>query len=215
MLLGREREQEEIDRVLRQARSGASATLALVGEAGIGKTVLLDYGARRATDMRILRARGIESEAQIPFASLLELVRPALVVLDRIPDPQAMALESALALRPGVAQERFAVGAATLSLLAAYAEETPVALLVDDAHWLDEPSAQALLFAVRRLVADPIAVLIAVREGDPSLLDGADLPRHRVGGLSTEDAAALVQGLSASASPASSISASGLPAVAA
>ena len=106
MLLGREREQEEIDRVLRQARSGASATLALVGEAGIGKTVLLDYGARRATDMRILRARGIESEAQIPFASLLELVRPALVVLDRIPDPQAMALESALALRPGVAQER-------------------------------------------------------------------------------------------------------------
>ena len=73
MLLGREREQEEIDRVLRQARSGASATLALVGEAGIGKTVLLDYGARRATDMRILRARGIESEAQIPFASLLEL----------------------------------------------------------------------------------------------------------------------------------------------
>ena len=199
MLLGRKREQEEIDRVLGQARSGTSATLALVGEAGIGKTVLLDYAAERAADMRILRARGIESEAQIPFASLLELLRPALVVLDKIPEPQAMALEGALALRPGVAQERFAVGAATLSLLAAYAEEGPVALLVDDAHWLDEPSAQALLFAVRRLVADPIAALVAVREGESSLLDGADLPRHRLGGLSTEDAAALVQGLSAAA----------------
>jgi len=211
MLLGRKREQEEIDRVLGQARSGTSATLALVGEAGIGKTVLLDYAAERAADMRILRARGIESEAQIPFASLLELLRPALVVLDKIPEPQAMALEGALALRPGVAQERFAVGAATLSLLAAYAEEGPVALLVDDAHWLDEPSAQALLFAVRRLVADPIAALVAVREGESSLLDGADLPRHRLGGLSTEDAAALVQGLSAAAAERLQASTAGNP----
>jgi DNA-binding CsgD family transcriptional regulator len=199
MLLGREREREEIDRVLAKARSGTSATLALVGEAGIGKTVLLDYAAERASGMRILRARGIESEAQIPFASLLELVRPALVGLDKIPEPQAMALEGALALRPGLPQERFAVGAATLSLLAAYAEEAPVAVLVDDAHWLDEPSAQALLFAFRRLVADPIAVLIAVREGDPSLLDGADLPAHRLSGLSTEDAATLLHGLTAAA----------------
>ena len=114
-------------------------------------------------------------------------------MLDRIPEPQAAALEGALALRPGPAQERFAVGAATLSLLAAYAEEGPVAVLVDDAHWLDGSSAQALLFAFRRLVADPIAVLIAVREGDPSLLDGADLPTLRVAGLTSErggDAAA-------------------------
>ena len=129
--------------------------------------------------MRVLRARGIESEAQIPFAALLELLRPALAMLDAIPEPQAIALEGALALRRGPAQERFAVGAATLSLLAAYAEEEPVAVLVDDAHWLDGSSAQALLFAFRRLVADPIAVLIAVREGDPSLLDGADLPTMR------------------------------------
>lgn len=199
VLLGRKPEREAIDRVLDQARSGASATLALVGEAGIGKTVLLDHAAERAAGMRILRARGVESEAQIPFASLLELLRPALVVLDRIPRPQATALEAALALRPGLAQERFAVGAATLSLLAAYAEEAPVAVLVDDAHWLDAPSAQALLFAFRRLVADPIAVLIAVREGDASVLDGADLPTHRVAGLTTEDAAALLQGLSAAA----------------
>src|SRR5947209_724148 len=166
MLLGREPERAEIDRVLETARSGASATLALVGEAGIGKTVLLEHAAERAAGMRILRSRGIESEAHIPFASLLELLRPALGLVERIPAPQAVALEGALALRPGAPQERFAVGAATLSLLAAFAEDGPVAVLVDDAHWLDASSAQALLFAIRRLVADPIAVFVAVREGD-------------------------------------------------
>ena len=81
------------------------------------------------------------------------------------------------------------MGAATLSLLAAYAEQAPVAVLIDDAHWLDGSSAQALLFAFRRLVADPIAVLIAVREGEPSLLDGADLPILRIGGLTSDEAA--------------------------
>jgi DNA-binding CsgD family transcriptional regulator len=195
MLLGREREREAIDRVLEQARVGDSATLALLGEAGIGKTALLDYAADRAAGMRVLRARGIESEAQIPFASLLELLRPALSVIDRIPTPQAIALEGALALRPARAQERFAVGAATLSVLAAYAEQDPAALLIDDAHWLDESSAQALLFAIRRLVADPIAVVIAVREDEPSLLDGADLPALRLGGLSRDEASALLGGL--------------------
>jgi DNA-binding CsgD family transcriptional regulator len=195
MLVGREREQQEIDRALATAREGASATLALVGEAGIGKTVLLDYAAERAGGMRILRSRGIESEAQIPFASLLELLRPALDMLEQIPEPQARALEGALALRPGPLQDRFALGAATLSLLAAHAEGGPLAILVDDAHWLDGSSAQALLFAFRRLVADPIAVLIAVREGDPSLLDGADLPMLRLGGLTREDASILMSDL--------------------
>src|SRR4051794_31022860 len=142
--------------------------------------------------MQVLRARGVESEAEIPFASLLELLRPALPLLDRLPEPQAMALEGALALRRGPAQERFAVGAATLGLLAACAEQQPVAVLVDDAHWLDASSGQALLFAFRRLVADPIAVLVAVREGEPSLLDGADLPTLRIGGLTSEEAATLV-----------------------
>src|ERR1700733_1047233 len=193
MLLGRARERQEIGRALTRARSGVSATLALAGEPGIGKTALLDYAAREAAGMRLLRARGVESEAQIPFGSLLELIRPALSMLGKIPGPQAAAMESALALRPGHGHERFAVGAATLSLLAAYAEEAPVAMVIDDAHWLDGSSAQALLFAFRRLVADPIAVLIAVREGEPSLLDGADLPTLRIGGLSSEEAAALVR----------------------
>ncbi len=195
VLVGREREREAIERVLERARVGESATLALVGEPGIGKTALLDHAAGRASGMQVLRARGIESEAQIPFASLLELLRPALGVIDRIPEPQALALEGALALRPARAQERFAVGAATLSLLATYGEQAAVAVLVDDAHWLDGPSAEALLFAIRRLVADPVAALVAVREGEPSLLDGADLPTIRIGGLSHGEAASLLHGL--------------------
>jgi DNA-binding CsgD family transcriptional regulator len=195
MLLGRDHERREIGQALARARSGTSAALALVGEPGIGKTALLDYAAGRAEGMQLLRARGIESEAQIPFGSLLELIRPALVLLDKIPQPQAVALEGALALRPGSAQDRFALGAATLSLLAAYAEQAPVAVLVDDAQWLDGSSAQALLFAFRRLVADPIAVVVAVRDGEPSLLDGADLPVLRIGGLTTDEAASLMPGV--------------------
>jgi DNA-binding CsgD family transcriptional regulator len=194
-MLGREYERQQIGQALAQARSGTSATLVLAGEPGIGKTALLGYAAECATGMQLLRARGIESEAQIPFGSLLELIRPALGMLEKIPRPQAAALEEALALRPGTAHDRFAVGAATLSTLAAYAEQAPVAVLVDDAQWLDGSSAQALLFAFRRLVADPIAVLIAVREGEPSLLDGADLPALRIGGLTSDEAALLVRGL--------------------
>jgi DNA-binding CsgD family transcriptional regulator len=196
MLLGRADERREIEQALARARSGASAVLALAGEPGIGKTALLGYAEQRSTGMRLLRARGIESETQVPFGSLLELVRPALMLLDQIPAPQTAALEAALALRPAAAQDRFAVGAATLSLLAAYAEQAPVTVLVDDAQWLDGPSAAALLFAFRRMVADPVAVLIAVRAGEPSLLDGADLPVIRLGGLSLDEAALLAPGLS-------------------
>ncbi len=196
--MGRDRERGEIERVFARARAGSSAALGLVGESGIGKTALLAYSRERASGMRVLQARGIESEAEVPFASLLELMRPALGMLTRLSEPQAEALEGALALRPGVAHERFAVGAATLSLLAAYAEPGPVGVLIDDAHWLDGASAQALLFAFRRLVADPIAVLIAVREGEPSLLDGADLPTLRIGGLGRNDTAQLIPGLPSS-----------------
>jgi len=195
MLRGRDPERQEIEQALSRARSGISATLVLVGEPGIGKTALLGYAAERAAGMQLLRARGVESEAQIPFGSLLELIRPALTLLGKIPEPQAAALEGALALRSGTGHDRFAVGAATLSLLAAYAEQAPVAVLVDDAQWLDGSSAQALLFAFHRLLADPIAVLVAVREGEPSLVDGVDLPTLRIGGLTSDEAATLVPGL--------------------
>src|ERR1700743_1027047 len=182
MLLGRADERRDIDQALAHARSAASAIVGLAGDPGIGKTALLDYAASQAeaAGMRVLRARGIESEAQIPFGSLLELIRPALMMLAKIPQPQAVALEGALALRPGTAHDRFAVGAATLSVLAAYADAAPVAVLVDDAQWLDGSSAQALLFAFRRLVAAPIAVLIACRADEPPLLDGAGLDAVRI-----------------------------------
>ena len=120
MLLGRDQEQQALVLLLEDARAGRSGVLALAGEAGIGKSALLAYAEEQAVGMHVLRARGVQSEAQIPFAGLLELVRPALSWIEQIPDPQAVALESALALRPAAsAPGRFAVGAATLSLLAA------------------------------------------------------------------------------------------------
>src|SRR4051794_20686365 len=193
MLLGRDDERLALDRLLAEARQGRSGALALVGEPGIGKTALLEDAAQGARAMRVRRARGIQSEAEGPFAGLAELLRPALEALDRIPAPQARALAGALALEPATAQDRFAVGAATLSLLSTWAEDEPLALLVDDAHRLDASSAQAILFAARRLVVDPIALVLAVREGEPSLLDGADLRVLRVAGLARADAAELLR----------------------
>src|SRR4051812_18555488 len=202
MLLGRQRELEQVEALLERARGGTSGVVAVVGEAGIGKSSLLEWAAERAGGMSLLRARGVQSEAHIPFAGLFELLRPALGALDRLPAPQAAALESALALRPAQAQERFAVGAATLTLLAAHAESAPLAVLVDDAQWLDGSSADALRFALRRLVADPIAVLVGVREGAPSLLDGADLPSLRLDGLAPAAAAGLLRHHAPGAPPA-------------
>ncbi|HUC13600.1 MAG TPA: ATP-binding protein, partial [Acidimicrobiales bacterium] len=174
MLVGRRREQRLVDRLLERARAGNSGVLAIRAEPGMGKSALLGYAAQ-AQGMHVLRARGVQSEASIPFAGLFELLRPVLNFLDRIPRPQAAALEGALALRPPQAEDRFAVGAATLSLLATAAEAMPLLVLIDDAHWVDGSTSDALLFAFRRLVADRIAVILAVRSGEPSLLDGADL----------------------------------------
>jgi DNA-binding CsgD family transcriptional regulator len=192
MLLGRNDERLALGRLFAQARDGRSGVLALVGEPGIGKTALLDHAARNADGLRVLRARGIESEAEIPFAGLGELLGPVRHAVDRIPAPQASALAGALALGPASARDRFAIGAATLSLLCASAEQEPLALLIDDAHLLDGSSAAALLFAARRLVADPIALVLTAREGEPSLLDGSDLRVLRIAGLNRSDAARLL-----------------------
>lgn len=183
MLLGRDDERLALDRLLAEARRGHGGVLGLLGEPGIGKTVLLDYAAERADGMRVLRARGIESEAEIPFGGLSELLRPCLPMLDQIPAPQSSALAGALALGPARAADRYAIGAATLSLLSASADSGPLLVLVDDAHWLDESSAQALAFAARRLLVDPIAAVFAAREGERSLLDGTDLRVMRLAGL--------------------------------
>jgi DNA-binding CsgD family transcriptional regulator len=192
MLVGRERERHLIDGLMSAARVGQSAVLVLAGEVGIGKSALLEHAAASAAGMRLLRATGTESEAGVPFGGLLQLLRPALVHLDRIPAPQAEALASALALRPGTGGGRFAIGAATLSLLSRFAEDHALAILVDDAHLLDRPSAQALVFAARRLTADPVAFLAAVREGHTSPMAEAGLPVLHIAGLSAAAATELV-----------------------
>ncbi len=193
MLVGRNTEQRAIAALLDRARGGESGVLALVGEAGIGKSTLVEWAASKAGGMAVLRARGVQSEAHIPFAGLFELLRPALGSIDQLPAPQAAALEGALALRAADAGDRLGVGAATLTLLAAYAEREPLAVLIDDAHWLDGSTADALRFALRRLLADPVAVILTAREGEPSLLDGTDLPVHRLEGLDVEATAALLR----------------------
>ena len=173
-------------------RSGASAVLALIGEPGIGKTALLEYADGRADGMQLLRARGIESEAQIPFGSCWSCSARRWCCSRRSRNPRPRRWKVRWHCGPGRRRIDSQVGAATLSLLAAYAEQAPVLLLVDDAQRLDGSEREALLFAFRRLVADPIAVLIAVREGEPSLLDGADLPTLRIGGLTSDEAASLL-----------------------
>lgn len=183
MLVGRDAERRAIEQVLAGARVGTSGVLLVTGEPGIGKTALVEDAAALATDMRVLRARGTEVEREVPFGGLLQLLRPAMGEIDRIPAPQRDALASALALRDGVPGDRFAVGAALLSTVCRYAEPAPVAVIVDDVHLLDRPSAEALLFTARRLLADPIVLIAAARAGEPHLLDSADLPELRLHGV--------------------------------
>lgn len=185
MLFGRRREESLVGRLIDEATGGRSAVLTVSGEVGIGKSALLAHAAAqaRASGLAVLLARGVESETRIPFAGLFELLRPALGQLGSLAIPQREALEGALALRQTREQDRFAVGAATLGLLSACAETSPLVVLIDDAHWVDRASGDALLFAVRRLVADPIAVLITARDDQPSWLDGADLPALELRGL--------------------------------
>jgi len=197
MLIGREAERRVIEQLIAGARVGSSGVLLITGEPGIGKTALVTEAATLATDLRVLRARGTEAEQEIPFGGLLQLLRPALGELNRIPRPQQKALAAALALEAGSTspQERFVVGAATLSLVCRFAEGAPVAILVDDAQLLDLPSAEALLFAARRLLADPIVLLIAARAGEPHPLAQADLPELQLRGVGLPAAQQLVAGL--------------------
>src|SRR3954451_15182838 len=175
MLLGRDAECERIERLVDRARRGESGVLVLRGEPGIGKTALLEHAEASAGTATVLRVRGVESEVEVAFGGLHDLLRPVLGERDRLPPPQRAALERALGLAPGAAAEPQLVGAATLGLLAALAEERPVLVLADDVHWLDGPSASALVFAARRLLADSVAVVLALRTGEPSPIDAAGL----------------------------------------
>jgi hypothetical protein len=192
-LLGREAEKERVDRLLAEARAGISGVLRVSGEAGIGKSALCDYAIDGAESMRILRATGVETEAELAFAGLADLLQPVIGLLPRLPAPQEAALAGALAVGPPVSGDRFTICAATLSLLAAAAEDSPLLCVVDDAQWLDAPSAEALMFAARRLDAEGVAFLVAVREGGESIFSRAPIAELRLGGLDTDAARTLLE----------------------
>jgi DNA-binding CsgD family transcriptional regulator len=196
MLRGRRAEQERIDALLAAARDGISGALVVRGEPGIGKTALLEYAAQRAGGMRVLRGAGIESEAELPFAGLHMLLRPAADALEALPGPQRQAIASAFGLGAAGGGDRFLVGAAVLSLLAHLAEAQPLLCLVDDAQWLDRPSAEALLFAARRLDREGVVVLFAVREHSGEFAP-AGVPELPLAGLDVESAGALLDDLGA------------------
>ena len=199
MLVGRDRELRAIDEALASARVGRSTRLVIHGEPGMGKTALLDHAAATAGEMQLLRARGVEFEADLPFAGLHELVGPALGSLERLPSVHAAALRSSLGLGARIEADRLIVGAAVLGLIAAHAERGPVLVLIDDAHWVDRASAEAIAFAARRLFADPVAVLIAVRDGEESPFLEAGLPGIELRGLDEDSAARLLGGEAAEA----------------
>ena len=192
MLLGRDAECERIERLVARARDGESGVLVLRGEPGIGKTALLEHAAASAGAVTVLRVRGVESEVEVAFGGLHELLRPVLDERERLPPPQRVALERALGLVAGAGPEPQLVGAATLGLLAALAEERPVLVLADDVQWLDGASASALTFAARRLLADAVVVLLTVRAGEPSRIDAAGLDELELTGLAAEPARALL-----------------------
>jgi DNA-binding CsgD family transcriptional regulator len=214
VLHGRATGRSVIDRLLADARAGRSGALVVRGEAGIGKTALLDYAAAAAgpvaagdaatgggaagdaappgtAALRVLRGVGIKSEAELPFAGLHLLLRSVLDRRATLPQPQRDALDAALGLQRAGPRDRFLVGLAVLSLLAELAEDGPLVCLVDDAQWLDRASAEALVFAARRLGAEAIVVVFAARDHDlPFAAPG--LPELRLGGLDTAAAAALL-----------------------
>src|SRR4029079_12560958 len=166
MLIGRERERGQLDALLGEARRGSGRALVLRGSAGIGKTVLLDYTVQQAGAFKVLHYTAVESEAELPFAGLQALLGRLLAGLPEIPEPQARALRAALALDSVAETNRLAVYAGVLSLLGVAAERDPLLVVVDDAHWLDRPSAEALTFAARRLTAESLALVFAIREGE-------------------------------------------------
>jgi DNA-binding CsgD family transcriptional regulator len=191
VLRGRRNEREALDRQLQRVRAGKSSVQVLRGEAGVGKTALLEYVAERASGCRIARIAGVESEMELAFAGLHQLCAPMLDGLDALPSPQRDALRVAFGMQDGAAPDRFLLALAILSLLAGAAEMEPLVCLVDDAQWLDRASAQTLAFVARRLLAERIAMVFAVR--DPTdVNDLRGLPELAVRGLADGDARMLL-----------------------
>ena len=154
MLHGRRNERDMLDGQLQRVRGAESSVLVVRGEAGVGKTALLEYVAERASGCRIIRVAGVESEMELAFAGLHQLCAPMLDGLVGLPGPQRDALRVAFGLQDGAPPSRFLVALAVLSLLAEAAEAQPLVCLIDDTQWLDHASAQALAFVARRLLAE-------------------------------------------------------------
>src|ERR1700751_287617 len=188
-LIGRHTECGVLNRLVDAVCAGESRAIVLSGEAGVGKTALLDYVAEQASDCHVVRAAGVQSEMELPFAALHQVCAPALGNLERLPVPQRDALRIAFGLTGGSAPDRFLVGLAVLSLLADVAEQQPLVCLVDDEQWLDRSSAQVLGFGARRLVAEPLGLVFAARI--PSI-DLAGLSELKVEGLRAAEARALL-----------------------
>jgi DNA-binding CsgD family transcriptional regulator/tetratricopeptide (TPR) repeat protein len=191
MLLGRHRERELIDRLLNAVREGESRALVVRGVPGVGKSALLDYVDERASECRVVRATGVQSEMELAFAGLHQICAPLIGRLRCLPGPQRDALGTAFGLTGGAAPDRFLVGLAVLGLLSESVDDQPLVCLVDDVQWLDRASVQALEFVARRLFAESIAMVFAVRQaGNEQALAG--LPELVVEGLGDGDARTLL-----------------------
>src|SRR5215469_3194894 len=200
-VLGRGRECAALDSLLADARAGAAGALVVRGEPGIGKSALLGYARRHAGPMLVLSAVGVEAESDLAFAGLHELLRPVLTYLGELPDTQAQALAGALGLAPSPQPDRLLISAAVLSLLAAAAESQPVLCVVDDAQWVDRPSAEALVFAARRLQAERLAMVFGAREGEVLRFEAAGVPEIALTGLDPLSAAAVLAAGGCGAAP--------------
>src|SRR3954471_2117706 len=184
-------ERQVLDQLLTYVREGQSAVLVIRGEPGIGKTALLRYTARLASGFRVAQVTGVEAEMELPFAAIHQLCAPLLDQLEALPQPQRDALNVALGLASGDVPDRFLVGLAVLGLLSAAAEEQPLLCLVEDAQWLDAASGLILGFVARRLLAESVVVVVAVRE--PSTRHDFDgLPELQLQGLAEGDARSLL-----------------------
>ena len=189
VLRGRRDECAQLDALCDGALAGRGGVLMLRGEAGVGKTALLEYAIASAPTLRVIRVAGMESEMELAFAGLHQLCAPVLDRLERVPGPQRDALKTTFGLSTSAVPDRFLVGLAVLSLLSEVADERPLLCVIDDAQWLDRASAEPLAFVARRLLAEPVVRLFAAREPSDSL---TGLPELLLEGLGDADARALL-----------------------
>ena len=191
-LRGRDRECAILEGLVQQVRGGRASVLVLRGEPGIGKTALLHHLVEAGAGLRVVRCTGVESEMELPFAGLHELCSPILAGLDALPEPQQLALSIALGLETGPSPDKFLVALGALGLLGAACEHRPMLCVIEDAHWLDQASAQVLGFIGRRLLGEPVGLVLAAREPvrlpDPLL----SLPELRIGGVDDRTARVLL-----------------------